>query len=204
MYNFNDERAITTAKNRSNKKEKIVHLTFDDGPSKYLEDILDVLAAEGVVAHFFWQSRLLHHQRPWKRVLAEGHMIGSHSHSHPDLTKLTYEEQKKQLVTSKKIIEEVTKQPVHYFRPPFGQYNSDTLDIASNLEMETILWNVASLDWTLKDDPEKIIQNVNDYVLDGSIVLLHEVEQTLYVLPRLIKTLKKKGFTFSTIRASMN
>ncbi|WP_332695009.1 polysaccharide deacetylase family protein [Halalkalibacter lacteus] len=181
------------------RNEKGIILTFDDGPSKYLDRFLDVLARDEVPAVFFWQSRLLHHKRPWKRVLEDGHIIGTHSNSHPNLVKLDFSQQMKEIQTSKSIIEDITGQQVRYFRPPFGQYNKDTIAVASNLQVEMVMWEISSFDWELKHAPNQIMENVTSRVQEGSIVLLHELEQTLCALPTLIKKVKEKGFKFSTI-----
>ncbi|ARK30614.1 polysaccharide deacetylase family protein [Halalkalibacter krulwichiae] len=177
-----------------------VLLTFDDGPSKYLDQFLDVLAEEKVPALFFWQSRLLHHKRPWSRVLREGHEIGLHSHSHKNLVKLTKSEQMKEIKTNKRIVEQLIDHPVRYFRPPFGQHNSDTIEIASELDLEVIMWDISSFDWDLKDDPTQIVKNVTEHVQDGSIILLHELKQTLEILPQLIQGLKERGCHFTSLK----
>ena len=197
MYDSSDRNIVL--KTKSNH-EKTVTLTFDDGPGKFLPEFLDVLHEAGVPATFFWLSRLLHPSRPWQRVLEEGHQIGTHTIKHPDLTKLPYEEQYKELAASKAAIEEVTQNKVTYFRPPFGQYNADTIRVARQLGLITVMWRVASIDWELKDNPEQIITNVTENLEDGSIILLHELKQTLEVLPGLIEAIKAKGYTFSSLQ----
>ncbi|WP_082393804.1 polysaccharide deacetylase family protein [Bacillus sp. JCM 19034] len=199
VYNTEDRRILTNITKGNNSKRREVVLTFDDGPSKYLELFLDVLKEEEVRAHFFWEARLLHHKRPWKRVLEEGHQIGTHGHRHYNLTKFTLDRQIVELKKSIKAIEQITSNKVHYFRPPFGQYNEDTIKAAQNLGLQTVLWEIASLDWELKEKPSQIIDNVVDYLQDGAIILLHELQQTLEVLPDLIKEIKKAGYSFRTL-----
>ena len=196
MYNSSNEKVITNVKQQGKKG---IILTFDDGPSKYLDQFLDVLAEEGVPAVFFWQTRLLHHKRPWERVLKDGHMIGAHSHRHPNLAKLDVHQQMKEIKRSKQKIENITGQRVNYFRPPFGQFNQDTLEVVAKLQLEMVMWDISSFDWNLKHDPNKIVDNVMNHVQDGSILLLHELEQTVQILPTLIKRLKEKGYHFSTL-----
>ncbi|WP_209121266.1 polysaccharide deacetylase family protein [Alkalihalobacillus sp. BA299] len=183
------------------KKEKVktVVLTFDDGPSKVLLDILDVLWHQNVPAVFFWQSRLLYDQRPWQRVLDEGHDIGTHSRKHLNLTKLSYKEQFQDIASSKSKIEQITKHKIKYFRPPFGQFNEDTMAVAKTLGLTPVMWRISSMDWELKDNPQKIITNVLEHLEDGAIILLHELKQTLEALPELITEIKAKGFHFRKI-----
>jgi peptidoglycan/xylan/chitin deacetylase (PgdA/CDA1 family) len=181
------------------QKEKSVVLTFDDGPSKILPEILDVLHAENVPALFFWQSRLCYPERPWKRVLSEGHKIGTHSIKHLNLTKLCYSKQYQDISQSVKTIESITGEKIKYFRPPFGQYNADTIAAAKELGLTTVMWKIASMDWELKDNSQEIITNVIDYLEDSAIILLHELKQTLHVLPELIQEIKAHGYQFTTL-----
>jgi peptidoglycan/xylan/chitin deacetylase (PgdA/CDA1 family) len=196
VYDSNDPSVVTFAKECS---EKSVVLTFDDGPSRVVTDILDVLLKESVPAVFFWQSRLLFSERPWKRVLNEGHQIGTHSTKHLNFQNLSYDEQYKDLYNSVKKIEDITGIRVKHFRPPFGQYNEDTIIAAEKLKLKTVMWRISSMDWELKEKPEQIVSNITDNLEDGAIILLHELHQTVSVLPLIIKEIKRKGFTFSLL-----
>lgn len=193
MYDSTDSKVITKLEEIG---LKTVVLTFDDGPSKVLTKILDILKDENVPAMFFWQSRLLYSARPWQRVLNEGHCIGSHTINHPNLTKLTYEQQYHQLERSVTQIENIIGQKITYFRPPFGQYNKDTLRAAEQLGLITVMWKVASVDWGLRSNPNQIAANVIDHLEDGAIILLHELHQTVEALPTIIKSIRDKGYHF--------
>ncbi|WP_456274620.1 polysaccharide deacetylase family protein [Bacillus sp. AK031] len=198
VYDSTDENVIT---HLNDAREKTVMLTFDDGPARVLRQILDILKKEQVQAVFFWQSRLLHHQRPWKRVLDEGHIIGNHSTNHKNLTKLSQKEQYHDLAQCQSWIQQVTGQKPNYFRPPFGQYNQDTLTAAGELGMKTVMWRIASMDWELQHDSAQILKYVLDNLEDGAIILLHELPQTVKVLPELIRRIKEKGFQFGVLDA---
>ncbi|WP_112181077.1 MULTISPECIES: polysaccharide deacetylase family protein [Paraliobacillus] len=184
----------------STLSNKTVVLSFDDGPSRVLSKILDILKKEEVPAMFFWQTRLLYPKRPWQRVIDDGHSIGSHTINHSNLCNLTYEQQYKQIKTSTTDLERITGKKVDFFRPPFGQFNSDTIRIAEELGLQTVMWRVASIDWELKCDPNQIVSNVIDYVEDGAIILLHELQQTVEVLPIIISKLKEKGYSFRLLK----
>lgn len=198
MYDLVDERWIKNS-NQLKASEKQVILTFDDGPSRQLPQILDILNRKNVHAIFFWQSKLLYKERPWRRVLAEGHKIGSHAYNHKNLLKLNKEQQYKQIKYSIDKIEKITKTEVQYFRPPFGQYNEDTINILNELNLVPIMWEISSFDWENKRTPENIVNNVVEHITDGSIILLHELEQTVSVLPQIIDKIREKGFEFSLI-----
>jgi peptidoglycan/xylan/chitin deacetylase (PgdA/CDA1 family) len=204
VYDWNDKNLITHVnqmrgyKTTAQDTQQVV-LTFDDGPSRHLPRILRILEEESVPATFFWQSRLLHKGRPWKKVIEAGHTIGSHTCSHPKLVDLSYDHQYHQLLYSKKKIESITGQNVRYFRPPFGQFNQTTLTIAKELELTPVFWHVSSMDWLLKGNSSQMIDNVLDNCEHGSIILFHELEHTYFELRSIIQQLKKKGFSFAQL-----
>jgi peptidoglycan/xylan/chitin deacetylase (PgdA/CDA1 family) len=196
VYDSQDQNVITTLNKTG---QKAVMLTFDDGPGRALPEILDILRTENVQAGFFWQSRLLHSKRPWKRVIDEGHLIGTHSTNHRNLVRLSYEEQLADLSRSKKAITDLTGQDVEYFRPPFGQYNDDTIAAAAEIGLQTVMWRISSMDWELQNDPQQILTYVTESLEDGAIILLHELPQTVKILPALIQQIKEQGFQFQIL-----
>lgn len=198
MYDLKDERWLKNVQKLDAFGKKVV-LTFDDGPSRQLPAILTILKEKNVLAHFFWQTKLLYRERPWRRVLGDGHEIGSHTENHKDLTRLTYEEQYRQIKNSVMRIEAITGVRVRYLRPPFGQYNENTLDILAKLELIPVMWEISSYDWEHKASPERIVDNVVSHSRDGSIILLHETKQTVIALPEIIDGLRRRGFEFSLI-----
>ncbi|MET3506353.1 polysaccharide deacetylase family protein [Halalkalibacter oceani] len=195
VYDLQDDRWLTNRNQLTPTRKKVV-LTFDDGPGRHLIRILDILAEREAPAMFFWLTRTFYEARPWERVIDEGHIIGSHSHKHQNLCKLTREQQYKQIKTSVKQLEAVTGETIRHFRPPFGQFNEETMDILEELSLLPVMWEISSYDWQLKEQPEKIIDNVVSHIKDGSIILLHELPQTAAVLPDIIDEVRKKGFDF--------
>lgn len=196
MYDWKNKEIWTNLQNWEKKSSKSLILTFDDGPSSVLIPILDVLKKHDIKAMFFWQSRLLHKKRPWKRVLDEGHILGGHSLRHRDLTRLSRDEQFHDIRSNKKHIEKLTGQKMKYFRPPFGQFNGDTLFVLKELEVIPFLWEVAGLDWEHKQNPQHIVHNIVNHVENGSVILLHELRQTVEILDDLLTELKLEGYEF--------
>jgi len=196
VYDWKNKEIWTNLQNWEKKSSKSLILTFDDGPSSVLIPILDVLKKHDIKAMFFWQSRLLHKKRPWKRVLDEGHILGGHSLRHRDLTRLSRDEQFHDIRSNKKHIEKLTGQKMKYFRPPFGQFNGDTLFVLKELEVIPFLWEVAGLDWEHKQNPQHIVHNIVNHVENGSVILLHELRQTVEILDDLLTELKLEGYEF--------
>jgi peptidoglycan/xylan/chitin deacetylase (PgdA/CDA1 family) len=196
VYDWKNNKIWTNKQNWDKQTSKSLILTFDDGPSSVLLPILDLLKKHEVKAMFFWQSRLLYKNRPWKRVLDEGHMIGGHSLRHRDLTRLNRDEQFHDISSNKKHIENLTGQNMKYFRPPFGQFNEDTLQVLKQLDVVPFLWEVAGLDWEHKHKPYHIVHNIVNHAKDGSVILLHELRQTVEILDVLLNELKYEGYEF--------
>jgi peptidoglycan/xylan/chitin deacetylase (PgdA/CDA1 family) len=196
VYDWKNNKIWTNKQNWDKQTSKSLILTFDDGPSSVLLPILDLLKKHEVKAMFFWQSRLLYKNRPWKRVLDEGHMIGGHSLRHRDLTRLNRDEQFHDISSNKKHIENLTGQNMKYFRTPFGQFNEDTLQVLKQLDAVPFLWEVAGLDWEHKHKPYHIVHNIVNHAKDGSVILLHELRQTVEILDVLLNELKYEGYEF--------
>ncbi len=156
--------------------------------------ILDVLKSRGVPSAFFWNTRTLFSDRPWKRLLKEGHLLGSHAHTHVNLTTMPYSLQKRQLEVSFRELHKITGRSPALFRPPFGKYNETTLKALHGLNMQMILWNISSVDWELREDPQQIVRNVVNHLHPGGIILLHELPQTLHILPALLDKIMEAGY----------
>lgn len=140
---------------------------------------------------FFWQTNRIE-GKTYPSLVDEGHIIGSHSHSHPMLTNLSYEEQFHDIAKSKEKLEQLVDYPITWFRPPHGLYNEETIKVCNQLDLRVIMWNISSWDWKHASDKEKILENILVHVSPGDIILLHELPQTLSILPSLIHEIRKK------------
>ncbi len=134
-----------------------IALTFDDGPNPaWTPRLLDVLAEHGVKATFFMLgSRAEGAHELVRRVAAEGHLIGNHSWSHPNLARSAAARVREELNRTSAVLEQITGEPVRYFRPPFGARRPVVFKIARELGLTPVLWNAMTSDWSEKD-AEKI------------------------------------------------
>ncbi len=134
-----------------------VALTFDDGPNTaWTPRLLDVLAEHGVKATFFMiGSRVEGARELVRRVAAEGHLIGNHAWSHPNLALTAAARVREELIRTSATLEQITGEPLRYFRPPFGARRPVVFNIARELELTPVLWNAMTSDWSEKD-AEKI------------------------------------------------
>lgn len=176
---------------------KVVALTFDDGPSRYTNDIIDILEKNDAVATFFiLGNKVKLYEDTLKRSISNGNEIGNHTFNHKWLTKLTDDEIKEQISNTQSIIEEVTGYTPLLFRPSYGSLNKR---VRKDINLDIVLWNVDTMDWKYKST-NKIVARATNNVKDMDIILLHDTyKSTKDSLEKIITTLKDKGFTFVTV-----
>jgi peptidoglycan/xylan/chitin deacetylase (PgdA/CDA1 family) len=187
-------------------KEKLVALTYDDGPHPaFTPDILAILDRYHVNATFFMiGQRMQQYPEIVKEVVARGHAIGNHTYSHPrEIAGLTSAQVIRELDTCEELIERFTGRRTHLFRPPLGLMNSRVLMVAREEGYLTILWTV-SADHHDAPTPQAMAERVLRGVKPGSIILAHDgtfpsrindVEAT----PLIIEELQKRGYRFVTV-----
>jgi peptidoglycan/xylan/chitin deacetylase (PgdA/CDA1 family) len=177
--------------------EKKVWLTFDDGPNAEITPfVLDTLLFYNVKATFFCLGKqMVKHPEILQRITAEGHSIGNHSYSHPNGFTTCTKKYLKDIEKWKQIIP-----GTKLFRPPFGNIYPWQIGKLKK-EYKIIMWDVMSLDFDKNTSKEKCFFNVVNNVGSGSIILLHDNEKAQvslqYALPKIIESLKERGFTFS-------
>jgi peptidoglycan/xylan/chitin deacetylase (PgdA/CDA1 family) len=179
---------------------KYVALTFDDAPMANELELLDVLDGLNVKATFFVVGTCADdHPELLIEIVQRGHEIGSHSWDHPNMTRLTDEELVSQYVRTNLIIRSITGVIPHLFRPPGGNYNSNTVATGYGEELVTVLWTANSGDYTGLT-PSQIANRVLGRVSPGGIILLHDgVIPTQEALPVIVNTLRSRGYTFVTV-----
>lgn len=206
-FNFviNEKNKLDVDNINSIKKEEktidinkpIVTLTFDDGPSKYTNEILDILKDNGICATFFvLGNKVPYGQETLLKMLENGNEIGNHTYNHKWLAHLDEIEIKNQISKTQEVIFEYTRYLPKVFRPSYGDIPKE---MRKEINLEVTLWNVDTLDWKLKNKTQ-IIKRATRNTKDGDIILMHDTyKRTKDALPEIINTLKKKGFQFVTI-----
>lgn len=180
----------------------MVALTYDDGPnSKTSNRILDCLEKNGVVATFFEVGRnVKNFPEVVKRESELGMEIGSHSWSHPELTKLTKKELRKELTKTNDAIKAACGQYPTLLRPPYGS-SDETVEKIANVPV--ILWSVDTLDWKSRKAKSvvKVIKNVEkEDGLDGRVILMHSIyDSTAKATEQIVPWLQKKGYQLVTV-----
>ena len=178
--------------------EKIVALTFDDGPdSLQTPKVLQVLKEYQVTACFFCIGhKVKGNEAILQKMVAEGHLIGNHSHTHSGLFPLYgLSRMKKDLQTCQSELERVTSQPVTLFRPPFGVTNPTIAKAVRQLGYTSIGWNIRTLD-TQQPSPDKVLDRIRKGIKPGSIILLHDrMPNSGQLVKQILDLLKEQEYT---------
>jgi peptidoglycan-N-acetylglucosamine deacetylase len=183
----------------ASRSRHAIALTFDDGPSSYTSQILDVLKANGVHATFFEIGQNTAGRGDvMRRILREGSVIGNHSWNHASLAGGAGG----QLSSTNAAIRRATGYTPCVFRPPYGASSSLLVGQARSAGMDTILWDVDPRDWA-RPGSGAIVSNVLGNTHNGSIVLSHDGggprDQTVAAYRTIVPTLKRRGYKFLTV-----
>ncbi len=167
--------------------------------NEYLSDILAALKKHQVSASFFLEGNWVKNNPELaKMIVSAGHEVGNHSYSHPDMKILPAAQIRKQLQKTNEVIEAATGEKPVWFAPPSGSYRDETVKIAAEYEMKTVMWTVDTVDWK-KPTPETLINRVISKIDNGSMVLMHPTEATAKSLDQLITLIKEKNLKIGTV-----
>ena len=194
----NETYTETLVKEEINRTEikKQAALTFDDGPGPYTEKLLEGLRERKVCATFFLIGESLEgREETVKQMAQDGHLIGSHTDTHVELTKLPLSEALLEIRRTNEKIEAITGSPVEYIRPPYGSWSKE---LEQEVEMTEVGWTVDPRDWEVKN-ADTVTTHVLSHVKDGSIILLHDVYETsVEAAFRIVDAMKEEGYEFVT------
>lgn len=185
---------------KSNKISLMINVYWG---TEYIDDMLFSLEQYNVKTTFFvggtWavkESDML------KKIYEQGHEIANHGYSHKDQDKISREANIKEISTTHQIVSELIGVEMNLFAPPSGAYNKTTVEVASNLNYQTIMWTRDTIDWRDKN-VETIYKRAVDGAKGGDFVLMHPTECTKDALPRIIESLQSRGFTLTTVSDTM-
>lgn len=190
----------------TNKKE--IYITFDAGfENGNTERILDALKKHGVKATFFLVGNYFETQPELvKRMAEEGHTIGNHTYSHPDMSKIgdiqsfQTELQKNEALYRDILGSEMPK----LYRPPQGKFCEENLKMAQQLGYSTVFWSLAYVDWYTDDQPtpEQAFSKLLPRIHSGAVVLLHSTSSTnAEILDELLTKWEETGYSFGDLEA---
>jgi len=172
--------------------------------NEYLSSILATLKKHQVSASFFLEGNWVKNNPDLaKMIVSAGHEVGNHSYTHPDMKRITAQRTREQLVKTNEVIEAATGVKPVWFAPPSGSYRDETVKIAAEYQMNTVMWTVDTIDWQ-KPTPDTLINRVISKIDNGSMVLMHPTSSTAQALDRLIVLIKNKNLEIGTVSELMN
>jgi peptidoglycan-N-acetylglucosamine deacetylase len=191
---------------KSKTSDKKIVITFDDGPTPITVEVLDILKKYNAKATFFCVGKQIEkHPEIFKKIIAEGHLIGNHSYAHDkgigffSTQKVVQEIQK-----NDSVIEKYLGRKTQLFRPPFGVTNPRFARAIKQTGHFVIGWDNRSLD-TVIDDENKILKRIAEKINPGGIVLLHDTSaKTARVLERLLLLLQSENYTVTPLDELLN
>lgn len=187
-------------------EDKVIYLTFDAGyENGNTEPILDALKKHNVSATFFVVGHYLESAPDLvKRMVEEGHTVGNHTYTHPDMSAISSMDAfRKEMEDVENKYKEITGQDmVKFYRPPQGKYSMENLKMAQELGYHTFFWSLAYVDWYQDDQPskEEAFEKLIGRIHPGSIVLLHSTSTTNgEILDELLGKWEDMGYRFGTL-----
>ena len=191
-------------------EEKTLYLTFDAGyENGYTASILDTLKKHKVNACFFLVKHYMDTAPELvKRMVAEGHTVGNHTATHPDMAAIQNRESfAKELTDLEQAYENLIGQSMKkLYRPPQGKFSESNLQMASEMGYHTFFWSLAYVDWNVNDQPtrEEAFSKLLTRVHPGAIVLLHSTSATnAAILDELLTKWKAMGYPFESLEPLM-
>lgn len=186
--------------------DKVIYLTFDAGfENGNTEPILDALKKHNAKGTFFVVGHYLETAPDLiKRMVEEGHTVGNHTYSHPDMSAISDKETfRKELQNVEVLYKEITgEEMLKYYRPPQGKFSLKNLQMAKEMGYNTFFWSLAYVDWYQNDQPthQQAFEKLLPRIHPGAIVLLHNTSQTNgEIIDELLTKWEELGYRFATL-----
>ena len=200
------ELAVYDAYYAQDTTDKVIYLTFDAGyENGNTAPILEALKKHHAPATFFVVGTFIKENPDLiKQMVEEGHIVGNHTYSHPDMSKIAA---KDSFQHELKQVEDLYQQVIgssmtHYYRPPQGKYSTSNLAMAKELGYKTFFWSLAYVDWYQDNQPtkEEAFDKLLKRIHPGAIVLLHSTSSTnAQILDELLTRWEEMGYEFRTL-----
>ena len=182
--------------------KEVLLFTFDDAPQMpepYTLEIAKTLKEKDVNAIFLVNGMYLESEEGRnivKQIYDMGFEVGNHTQTHPHLRDLTYEEQWAEINQTSEMVAEITGEKPRWFRPPFGEFNMDTINICNDLGMQLMTWNFG-YDWMdeyLDAGPLAEVSLNNDYLHAGANILMHDRSWTAEAIAQMVDGYREQGY----------
>jgi peptidoglycan-N-acetylglucosamine deacetylase len=190
--------------------QRAVAITFDDGPNPvYTPQVLEIFSeAQGKATFFMIGEQMRNYPEVVKQVAAGGHEVGNHTYTHPKLSQLNTAECLEEIEQTEKVIEELTGRKPVIFRPPYLDYNQETVSLIQKKRYPMIgALNLEAQDWE-QPGVKHILGKSREAVKNGSILIFHDGygdrSQTIEAVRILVPELTSQGYQLVTVSELLN
>jgi probable sporulation protein (polysaccharide deacetylase family) len=167
--------------------------------NEFIGPMLDILDRENVKATFFFDgSWLSKNVDTAKGIQQRGHELSNHAYSHKNMSTLGRQESINEIDKTQKLLKEQLGVDNPLFAPPSGDFNQQTVQIAHEMGLKTILWTLDTVDW-MKPSSESIVRKVAARVEPGTMILMHPTESSSGALEGMIRVIKEKDLALGTV-----
>jgi peptidoglycan/xylan/chitin deacetylase (PgdA/CDA1 family) len=183
------------------KKEKVLYLTFDDGPTPEITvwTLKQLKKFQAKATFFCIGKNIAQHQKIYQKIIEQGHSIGNHTNNHLNGFKTAANAYIHNIEKAELLLQNNTK----IFRPPYGKIYPSQAKKLRKKGYKIIMWDVLSADFDTKISKEKCLENVLKHSKNGSIIVFHDSikarDNLYFTLPKVLEYFTAKGFVFKSI-----
>lgn len=172
--------------------------------NQYIKPMLDILDEEQVKVTFFLDgSWLSHNVELAAEMLKRGHEMENHAYTHPNMSTLSQDRATAEIAKTQKLLKQSLGVTNKWFAPPSGDFDQETVKIASSLGLKTVLWTLDTVDWR-NPTPESIIAKITAKVEPGTLILMHPTASSSKALRGMIRGIKGKGLMLGTVSQTLS
>ncbi|WNR46694.1 polysaccharide deacetylase family protein [Paenibacillus roseipurpureus] len=171
--------------------------------NEYLPSMLESLRKENVHATFFFDgSWLKKNTEMAKRILSEGHEISNHAYSHKDMRTISRGKAVEEISKTEELLKQLGVKNT-LFAPPSGYFTQETIQVASEFKLQTVLWTFDTIDWK-NPGASRILERLSTNIEPGMLILMHPTSSSRDALPGMIAMMKKKGLSLGTVSETLS
>lgn len=181
------------------EKDMVAFLINVSWGTEHIPDILKILNENNIKATFFVEGKWAkEHASMVKMIDEQGHLIGNHAYSHPDMQHLSSHEIHEEIHQTNNVIKAIIEKTPTLLAPPSGSFKDEVVEVAHELNMETILWTVDTIDWK-NPSVSVMINRVVDNIHPGAMILMHPTLPIVKGLDLMIKEIKELEYRINTV-----
>lgn len=196
VFNPNDVEPIYSGNANSGNVCLMVNVYWGN---EFIEPILDIFKKNNITTTFFvggsWATK---NDELLLKIVNDGHELGNHGYNHKMHSKISYEQNYNEINMCHQVVKSLTGKEMTLFAPPSGDFNQNTLNVASALNYKTVMWSKDTIDWRDKNT-ELIIKRATNNLKSGDLILMHPTSNTVEALPTIIERIKNAKLSITNV-----